>query len=73
MAAEHLTGVLTTLRDEHAFDQMVDVTAVDYYPQVKPRFHVVYQVRSLSQRLILCLRVPLNGDAPHQVRCHLVE
>lgn len=65
LAAEHLTGVLTSLRDEHAFDQMVDVTAVDYYPQVEPRFHVVYQVRSLSQRLVLCLRVPLNGNATH--------
>jgi len=64
VTADRLTGVLTALRDDHGFDQLVDVTAVDYYPQVEPRFHVVYQVRSLSQRLILCLRVPLNGNAP---------
>jgi NADH-quinone oxidoreductase subunit C len=63
--AERLVPLLNALRDEYAFDQMVDVTAVDYYPQVEPRFHVVYQVRSLDQRLILCLRVPLNGNTPH--------
>jgi NADH-quinone oxidoreductase subunit C len=59
-----LTELVSALRDDFAFDQLVDVTAVDYYPQESPRFHVVYHIRSLSQGLILCLRVPLAGNAP---------
>ncbi len=64
VAPERLVGLMTALRDEFAFEQLVDITAVDYYPQEAPRFHVVYHVRSLSQGLVLCLRVPLVGNAP---------
>lgn len=64
VSAEKLTGLLQTLRDEFSFEQLLDVTAVDYYPQEAPRFHVIYHVRSLSQGLVLCLRVPLDGNAP---------
>ncbi|BAJ62865.1 NADH-quinone oxidoreductase subunit C [Anaerolinea thermophila] len=61
---EQIVAVAQTLRDEHGFEQLVDVTAVDYFPQQEPRFHVVYHIRSLAQTLIICLRVPLNGNFP---------
>lgn len=61
---EQIVAVAQALRDEYGFEQLVDVTAVDYFPQQEPRFHVVYHIRSLAQTLIICLRVPLNGNFP---------
>ncbi len=65
VTSERIVEVLQTLRDEFGFNQLVDITAVDYFPQEAPRFHLVYHLRSLGQTLILCLRVPLDGNAPH--------
>ncbi|WP_322508069.1 NADH-quinone oxidoreductase subunit C [Anaerolinea sp.] len=61
---DQIVAVAQALRDEYGFEQLVDVTAVDYFPQQEPRFHVVYHIRSLAQTLIICLRVPLNGNFP---------
>jgi NADH-quinone oxidoreductase subunit C len=52
------------LRDEFGFDMLVAETAVDYWPRQEPRFHVVYQVRSIRHNLILGLRVPVPGTSP---------
>lgn len=62
--AESIVELMRTLRDEFGFDQLVDVTAVDYYPRQNPRFHVVYHIRILAKSLVLCIRVPLDGNAP---------
>ncbi len=62
--AEHIVEVLTALRDEFSYDQLVDVTAVDYFPQQEPRFHVVYHLRWLEESRVLCLRVPVMGSVP---------
>jgi len=62
--AEHIVDACRMLREEFDFKLLVEETAVDYYPQETPRFHVVYRVRSLEHNLILGLRVPLNGHAP---------
>jgi len=40
------------------------MTAVDYWPQEMPRFHVIYQFTSLSRHLTLALRVPVPGINP---------
>ncbi len=61
---EHNVEALQTLRDEFHFEMLVDVTAVDYWPEETPRFHVVYQLYSMSQNVLLRLRVPLKGNAP---------
>ena len=45
------------------FDLLADLTAVDYWPK-EPRFAVVYQLYSISNKVFLGLRVPLNEDAP---------
>ena len=40
------------------------MTAVDYWPQETPRFHVIYQLTSVSKNLSLTFRVPLAGINP---------
>ena len=62
---EKIEAVIRTLRDEFGFDFLSDETAVDYWPQEEPRFHLIYQVRALKPNLIVTLRVPLNGHNPH--------
>ena len=64
LAAENLIQVCQTLRDEYNFELLTEETAVDYWPELTPRFHVVYRLRSLKHNLILGLRVPLDGNFP---------
>lgn len=63
-APEHIVGICKTLRDVHKFEMLNDITAVDYWPELTPRFHVVYQFNSLSKKLRLEVRVPLDGNKP---------
>jgi NADH-quinone oxidoreductase subunit C len=44
------------------FNLLAALTAVDYWPE-EPRFTVVYQLYSMSQKIFLGLRVPLHSDA----------
>lgn len=53
------------LRDEYSFDMLVDVTAVDYWPNEKPRFHEIVQLCSTPRSGLLRLRIPLDGNDPH--------
>lgn len=55
---------LTLLRDEHGFELLSALTAVDYWPQESPRFHVIYQLTSIANRVWLQLRVPVDGEKP---------
>ena len=61
---EQIVEALTLLRDEHKFELLSALTAVDYYPQESPRFHVIYQLTSLAQNLSVQIRVPVNGTNP---------
>ena len=47
---EHIYEAAQLLRDEFAFDMLIDETAVDYWPQLSPRFHVIYQLYSMGQQ-----------------------
>ncbi len=60
--AAQVVDALTFLRDQHEFSLLSALTAVDYWPQERPRFHVIYQLTSLTQNLSLQLRVPVRGD-----------
>ena len=62
--ASQIVDVLTFLRDQHEFSLLSAITAVDYWPQEEPRFHIIYQLTSLTQNLPLQLRVPLSGREP---------
>jgi NADH-quinone oxidoreductase subunit C len=61
---EQVVEVCRALRDEHNFEMLVAETAVDYWPELNPRFHIVLRLRSLKHNLILGLRVPLDGNFP---------
>jgi NADH-quinone oxidoreductase subunit C len=49
---------------EMGFELLSALTAVDYWPQETPRFHVIYQFTSVSLNLVLTLRVPVPGINP---------
>ena len=57
VSAENLVAASQKMRDEFEFGFLVTLTAVDYYPETSPRYHVVYVFRSLSHGLQLSLRV----------------
>ena len=64
LAPANIIEACRVLRDELSFEMLADETAVDYWPQVQPRFHIVYQLYSLKHNVRICLRVPLDGNAP---------
>ena len=64
VSAGGIVDVLTSLRDKHGFALLSTMTAVDYWPQESPRFHVIYQLTSVSKNLFLQVRVPVSGDQP---------
>jgi NADH-quinone oxidoreductase subunit C len=64
VAPEQIEDVGQTLRDVHQFEMASNITAVDYWPEQTPRFHVVYQFNSFSKKMRLEVRVPLDGNEP---------
>ena len=65
VSADKIVDACRALRDEFGFDMLIDETTVDYWPAQEGRFHVVYHVYSMKTCAVLCLRVPLDGNAPH--------
>jgi len=49
---------------EYGFELLSAMTAVDYWPQESPRFHVIYEFTSVSRNLRLEMRVPVPGVNP---------
>ena len=64
VAAEHIQDCCRRLRDDFGFDMLSEETAVDYWPQQSPRFHIVYFLYSIEKNARIGLRVPLDGNAP---------
>jgi len=60
-----IISVVQALRDEFAFNMLISITAVDYWPQEEPRFNILYQIYSMPKNLMIRLRVPLDGNSPH--------
>ena len=46
------------------FELLSTMSAVDYWPQENPRFHVVYEFVSVSKNVRLEVRVPVPGINP---------
>lgn len=65
VAREKAGDALRVLREhpDLRFDQLSDVTAVDYLGRT-PRFEVVYQLRSLAHGHRLRVKVPVPEDDP---------
>jgi len=64
VAPERIVEVCKSLRDDHGFEMVSSLTAVDYWPEQSPRFHIVYQFNSFSKEMRLEVRVPLDGNQP---------
>jgi NADH-quinone oxidoreductase subunit C len=64
ISPEHVFKACQVLRDEFGFNHLVVQTAVDYWPQQDPRFHVVYQLSAIEKQLRIGLRVPVSGYSP---------
>jgi NADH-quinone oxidoreductase subunit C len=60
---EQIVTVCQVLHDEFGFNALSDLTASDYWPELEPRMHAVYNLYSHEHNVRLCLRVPLNGDS----------
>ena len=65
VAPEKIVDACWTLRDEFGFEMLIAATGVDYWPEIEPRFNVIYLLYSFTHNLNLNVRVPLNGNAPH--------
>jgi NADH-quinone oxidoreductase subunit C len=61
---ENIQTLMLELRDQFSFNVCMDVTAVDYYPQETPRFHVIYQLYSMPNNIRLQVRTRLDGNSP---------
>ena len=61
-AAADVYAVLEFLKNEHAFDMLVDITCVDYlnYRNAGDRFGMVYLLAATQTSLRLTVRVMLN-------------
>lgn len=64
MAQEKIVEAARALRDKHGFNMLAALSAVDYWPQLEPRFHAVYEFKNIEQKLRIEMRVPLNGNEP---------
>ena len=64
LSSESIVAAGQKLRNEFDFALLSTITAVDYFPEVSPRFHIVYVFNSLSKNLQLTLRVPVDGENP---------
>jgi NADH-quinone oxidoreductase subunit C len=64
LRGEHLQATASTLRNEFGFEMLTFLTAVDYWPEDNPRFHVIYHFTSFQNNQQLQIRVPLDGDQP---------
>lgn len=62
---DNIIEALTLLRDKYDFELLSALTAIDFWPQTSPRFHVIYQLTSLARNLSLQLRVVLEDGEPH--------
>lgn len=64
---EKLLEVSKILKDnpKSSFDQLIDVTAIDFLKKKEHRFEVVYFLYSTSNKLRLKIKVPLTERDPH--------
>lgn len=64
VSGDQLVDICQALRDEFNYKFLEVMTAVDYWPQQEPRFHVVYRLYNIDQKMRIGLRVPVSGIEP---------
>jgi NADH-quinone oxidoreductase subunit C len=60
---KHLLDAIRRLKENYRYSILIDITAVDYWPEESPRMHLVYQLYSLEDNQLLRVRVPLKNQA----------
>lgn len=60
---DKLVAVVEGIR-QLGFERLSGITAVDYFPQSEPRFHLVYEFTSLQHRATFEMRVPVPAVEP---------
>jgi NADH-quinone oxidoreductase subunit C len=66
VAVDRLFDLLTTLKEQHGFDLLVDVTCVDYldYQNAKDRFGLVYLLANTETNERITVRAFVNDPDP---------
>ena len=59
--SDRLMALLQALRDEHGYDLLSDVTAIDHF-EASPRYEVVYHLFSTEQHKWVRIATPCAGD-----------
>jgi NADH-quinone oxidoreductase subunit C len=62
LPAGEILKASAALRNEHGFEYLSGLTAVDYWPVLEPRFHLVYIFSSFKHNSRVEIRVPLAED-----------
>ncbi len=62
--AETLIEAVRAVRDDFGLEMLTAISAVDYWPQQEPRFHLIYLFYSIRRVARLEFRVPLSGNSP---------
>ncbi len=70
VAADKLLPLLTALRDDAGFVQLVDIAGVDY-PQRHQRFEIIYLLLNLKKNARLRIRVLTDEKTPVPTVIHL--
>jgi NADH-quinone oxidoreductase subunit C len=63
-APEQIVEISKSLRDDHGFNQLSGITAVDYFPKQTPRFHIVYFFFDMTRIERIQVRVLVNAIEP---------
>lgn len=64
VSPEDVVEISRLLRDKFDFEMLSSLTAVDYWPESDPRFHVVYQFYSVKENITLRVRAIVPGENP---------
>ncbi|SIO01482.1 NADH dehydrogenase subunit C [Parasphingorhabdus marina DSM 22363] len=67
-----LPAVLTKLRDDHEYQQLVEIAGVDY-PERAERFEIVYHLLSLTKNHRVRVKVTTDEDTPVPTVTHIWE
>lgn len=61
---EQIVEITKTLRDEYNFNQLTGISAVDYFPEQSPRFHIIYLYLNLQTIERIQVRVLVDAIRP---------
>jgi NADH-quinone oxidoreductase subunit C len=63
VAPENIVPALRRLKQDHKFERLTSVTAVDRFP-AEPRFEVVYHLQSVANKERLRIKARLSSASP---------